>query len=909
MSADCPKNESRSSDEAVPEAALKPRDTASSSSDSPGEPGIDHQMQVVEGLISDYDHSSTTIGPFGGEPRSTGGEEGPIEGQCERAVTTAFHEAQSLLKTTIAAIGATSCTLYVRDPMWDELRLVFMPGVRHTEPMYGVTLPCRSKGKVSEGPSIQYFSDVNAEAHRWILREKLSPELEAMVARNPLFGDFVGREGVRSCARLIYYENDIAQATLFVNFSEPRDFENTPETRNQIETLFEQLKAFVPALRSRLVGEDRSALGRLAKILQPIEELSTLARRTAQDAGGTSLQNFFEVILKTAMEAFEIDPNEGLGTIHRYRPESGILEPYTCRGVIDTNPPPRHAVASGDAIITWVAAKRMAILIDDIENSAFRNRVYFALRKGIRSELAVPMLAHGELLGVLNLESTHANAFSPSDLRTAWYAAKYAAVGYQLYQEALAHRQLAERTQQVLVVSHKAAVLQRTVPADDIVRPTMALFAELLITWTRQWQPADWCDIWRWDADKTQFTEAGASYAEFESMPWPRHDGWTEYVHSRNAPIWISNIRSVSEFDPYKWDKGQGKWVSIRDAPDIPRECNERLLSLKVACELGVPFQVSDQSVAVGWAKYAQPIGDQPTRELMEAIQLLAGNIGLVVDAVHQYAHEWERAQIHVQSQIERIVRHIFRPLPEIPGIEIAAVTHPCGAKIGGDVYTFVRSDTDRTRVLGLLGDAEDHGIPAALRAIPVFAVFRDFAKQVSKPVALLEKMGEVAQDLEISTSALAFLIDLDPKGPWIFGSSAGHPPLMVINRTTLAVSDFPNPNNPAFTFPLFGSNITPRFVCDEWRKLERDDVLIGYSDGVFQATDGKEEFGKDGILGSALRLLREHKGPKEIAEGIYQAARDHAGKEIDDDATVIVMKLKETWATDMKKAATTAQQ
>lgn len=894
MSMDYPGNGFRSSDDVVPDAIPDLRNTSSSPPESQQEPSISERSRAVEQLNSQQSPPSASIGPSPAGPCLVVDGAPPIAKEHKLVAATASRKAETLLKTVMATLSARSCTFYVRDAIWDEMRLVSMPGVQHREPMHGLLLPGRSIEKVCKGDSAEYFSDVDAPKNRWKLREDLSPLLRELVTRNPLFGDFVEREGVKSCARLVYYENGIAQATLFVNFSKRRQFEDDPETCRQIESVFEELKALVPDLRDELLGEDRSALGRLAKVMRLSEELPALRAGTPRHPPATTLEGFFERILTTVLETLGVNLSDGLATIHRYRLETDILEPRKCVGTMDAKPPSKHEVASANAVITWVAAKRASLLVKDLERSDFPSTgVYFPLRNGIRSEMAVPILADSELLGVLNLESTRENAFSPSDLRAVWYAAHHAAIAHQFLQAGAACGQLAQGMQQVLRISHQAAMLHRSPPKEGILRSTMRLFAELLLSWTREWQPADWCDIWRWDPERSdEFTKAGATDTAPDSISSPRPDGWTKYVRDMNAPVWIGEIRDASHFKPYAWDDDSGRWTLIKDVANVPRECNEGL-SPPVVCELGVPFQADDLTVAVGWAKYTRAIDDPPTREVMQAIRPLAGSIGLVLDSIHQTARETEG----VQLQIKEIVQHIFPPLPKVPGLDFGAATHACGALIGGDVYTFVQRDADRTMILGLLGDAQDHGIPAALLALPVFTVFNNFSKQVFHPVALLEKIREVAYDLKINATALSFLIDLDPDQPRIFASTAGHPPLVVMKKDKRN-SDLPKNTSPAKTGGLFfDSTEKPHFVCDEWMELESEDIIIGYSDGILDAglkEKSIEPFGRERIVDATSPLSRH---PQAIADGIYDAAKNYAGGNLKDDATVIVMKLRKDWA------------
>ena len=66
----------------------------------------------------------------------------------------------------------------------------------------------------------------------------------------------------------------------------------------------------------------------------------------------------------------------------------------------------------GKGITGWVAANREPLLVNDVLN----DERYIPGSDQVRSEVAVPLIFRGDLLGVLNLESNNENAFSVSDL-------------------------------------------------------------------------------------------------------------------------------------------------------------------------------------------------------------------------------------------------------------------------------------------------------------------------------------------------------------------------------------------------------------------------------------------------------------------------------------------------------------
>ncbi len=70
--------------------------------------------------------------------------------------------------------------------------------------------------------------------------------------------------------------------------------------------------------------------------------------------------------------------------------------------------------AWGEGLIGWVAAHGQAVVVNDVENDA-RYRCVEALDE-TRSELVVPLLLEGELVGLLDVQSDQINAFGPDDL-------------------------------------------------------------------------------------------------------------------------------------------------------------------------------------------------------------------------------------------------------------------------------------------------------------------------------------------------------------------------------------------------------------------------------------------------------------------------------------------------------------
>jgi len=92
-------------------------------------------------------------------------------------------------------------------------------------------------------------------------------------------------------------------------------------------------------------------------------------------------------------------------------------------------------VALGTGISGWVARTGSPLVVDDVSQEPR----YYQVDDRVRSEMAVPLIAEGKVLGVFNIESTRLAAFGPRDLHLLGTLASYAVVAIQnarLYEQA-----------------------------------------------------------------------------------------------------------------------------------------------------------------------------------------------------------------------------------------------------------------------------------------------------------------------------------------------------------------------------------------------------------------------------------------------------------------------------------------
>ena len=90
-------------------------------------------------------------------------------------------------------------------------------------------------------------------------------------------------------------------------------------------------------------------------------------------------------------------------------PDSGMLRIEVQRGL--PRPAIGHELRPGEGITGWVVLHGRTALVPDVT----RDARYLALRRDVRSELAVPLVLMGGIIGVVNCDSNRTGAFTERD--------------------------------------------------------------------------------------------------------------------------------------------------------------------------------------------------------------------------------------------------------------------------------------------------------------------------------------------------------------------------------------------------------------------------------------------------------------------------------------------------------------
>ena len=226
---------------------------------------------------------------------------------------------------------------------------------------------------------------------------------------------------------------------------------------------------------------------------------------------------------------------------------------------------------------------------------------------------------------------------------------------------------------------------------------------------------------------------------------------------------------------------------------------------------------------------------------------------------------------------------------PGIEGLDIAGRSIYCD-QTGGDYYDYFEKNTaDGRRVVVVVGDVSDHGLPSALLMTSARAFLRESSKRRGSVSAVVGSVNrQLTRDVQTSGRFMTlFYAEIDRGARVIRWVRAGHDPGFLYDPASGQVEE------------MGGRGGLPLGVFEEAgyeecsRQLDAGQVIAIGTDGIWEArnADGRM-FGKQALQA----MLREHRERPavEILSVILDALRRFVFPlEIQDDATLVIVKME----------------
>ena len=237
-------------------------------------------------------------------------------------------------------------------------------------------------------------------------------------------------------------------------------------------------------------------------------------------------------------------------------------------------------LAIGRGVTGWVAKMGKPLRVPDVT----ADPRYISVRKDIRSELAVPLLVEGTLIGVLNVDSKEHDAFSAEDEELLVAIANQSAQVIQnswLYQ-AVAHN--ARQLESLFSVAHSIIsslnlqeILQQV--ARDACRLMDSKVCSLMLL-----NPA---------RDLLELRACHGAGAEYlQKPPLPVDDSVIGFVIRRRKPLRVDNVQEHDEYRHAEMARKEGL-VSLLSVPMLVGDAPIGALNVYTAA----PYRYSNQDV------------------------------------------------------------------------------------------------------------------------------------------------------------------------------------------------------------------------------------------------------------------------------------------------------------------------
>jgi len=377
--------------------------------------------------------------------------------------------------------------------------------------------------------------------------------------------------------------------------------------------------------------------------------------------------------------------------------------------------------------------------------------------------------------------------------------------------------------------------------------------------------------------------------------------------------------------------QGMVGWVAAtgetRYAPDVRKDPFYMECEPDTLCELDIPLRVRGQVIGVFNATWPELDACPPERR--QLLEVLAGHIAIAIENARLFQQErLERQRMLSDAEEARQIQQALFPKssPFIPGFAVQGLCAPAGA-VSGDWYDFIQLAGGRWGLV--LADVSGKGMAAALLMSATRRLVRSLAEtipQQRRPLRLAERRSgkqvrsgrQLSLDLPGQDAGSAQLPLTHLHSEREAGVGAASPGELLARVNWSIMDELPagkyvtmiygvlDPAQHTFTFANAGHpwpllvdqagarsiptregiplGLSPGRYSEETVKLVPGSRLLFYSDGITEASDGREEYGTD-------RLIAHLSQPHTCAETLLDDVRTFCHGSLADDATVILVR------------------
>jgi len=330
-------------------------------------------------------------------------------------------------------------------------------------------------------------------------------------------------------------------------------------------------------------------------------------------------------------------------------------------------------------------------------------------------------------------------------------------------------------------------------------------------------------------------------------------------------------------------------WMIINKKPLVSDNfpTDERFASVQIDGSikslLCVPLLVKNRLIGI-LALFDKKGNGSFTNDDVRLLSIMATQSAQVLENARLY--EQERKKIAMEKELiaarEVQMNLLPRELPKVPGFQLAATTIPA-KEVGGDFYDIIKIQDNIFEII--IADVAGKGLPAALLATLGKGVLCSQALQHTSLLTQLNFSNHILRGSVPHNSFITLLLaTINTSSKTITIANAGHCYPLFFNTKTMR----------ADSIPVKGLALN---LTDDYRsevnsfKMNSNDCLILYSDGVSEAQNISQEFFGTERLAAIMERSIE-KDAATILKNILDEIKIFTkGVAQFDDITILVMK------------------
>ena len=504
----------------------------------------------------------------------------------------------------------------------------------------------------------------------------------------------------------------------------------------------------------------------------------------------------------------------------------------------------RLRIKVGEGIVGRAAESRRSVLVNDVESDPS----YIPSSASIRSELAVPLLFKGRLIGVIDLGSPQPDFFNDSHVSLLELLASRMAMAIE---NARLYRRTLRQARTLQLLNDISRELSSVLVLNELLRKIGTLVKRLV-----------------------DYHRFGILLADDQAQTF-------------NAVLSLKQDERMPERSTVNFGQGiVGAAASLRRpvvVPDVRKDPRYILVNPETRSEMTVPLIHRDR--VIGVIDLESPHPNYFNDDHVRIFSTLAPQIAIAIENARLYervARSEARLERDLRSAQE-IQMHLMPGIvPKIPGLDVALRFQPA-RELGGDLYEFLAFGRDRRAIV--VGDVSGKGAPAALYGAMATGILRSLAPQKLAPPEMMKRLNLMLLEHKIEAHFITLTYGIwEPNSKSLCLANAGMPlPILVRKGKCRAVRAEGVPLG-----LLEHTEYEPVTI-----KLETGDLLAFYSDGITEANDPQqEEFGSRRLE----NLLRQTalRPPQEIIERVFEEVRAfEGGRPQRDDQTLVILKVR----------------